>query len=434
MALSHLRRTATAAALVTATAALAVPTLYAGPASATDRATTSLSIRAVHPAVKPGDSDRITGALAVSGPATAAGRTVTLEARPKGTTGFTPVAEATAGDHGGIRSSVTPDVTMRYRWHYAGDTDARPSLSGVATVRVRTPQLPAHRLATSLSIRAVHHVIGTGGVDVIRGRLLAGRVSLPHRRVILISRTADDATWSFDGVHRTRHLGVVTFRVVPAADTAYRLVFLGTRLLQPSRSAVVRVITRPDVAISASPQRIVKGDSTTVTGAVTDDGAPVSGATVKLLARRVGSTRDLHVIGIGTTADDGTVAFIESPAASMVYRLHLVRSAGLPGALSDRVRVWVAYPTSLSIRGRAHDSTFTISGLLRGHGHALAHRIITLQEQPSGSATWTDAGKAKTGRKGGVRFDQPLTPGTGYRLAYAGGPRFAPSLSGTVVS
>jgi hypothetical protein len=434
MALSHLRRTATAAALVTATAALAVPTLYAGTASATDRATTSLSIRAVHPAVKPGDSDRIAGALAVSGPATAAGRTVTLEARPKGTTGFTPVAEATAGDRGGIRASVTPDVTTRYRWHYAGDTDARPSTSGVATVRVRTPQHRGHRLATSLSIRAVRHLVRTGSVDVIRGRLRAGRIPLRGRRVVLDSRTADQTTWTFDGVHRTHRRGVVAFRVEPATDTAYRLVFLGTPLLRPARSAVVRVITRPDVAIAASPQSIVKGESTTVTGTVTDDGAPVAGATVKLLARRAGSTRHLHVIGTGTTADDGTVAFTESPPAPTVYRLRLVASTGRPGAFSDRVRVWVRYPTSLSIRGRAHDTTFTISGLLRGHGHTLAHRTVILQEQPSGSATWTDAGTAKTGSQGGVRFDQPLTPGTGYRLAYAGGRRFAPSLSGTVVS
>ena len=350
-----------------------------------------------------------------------------------GTTDFTPVAEATAGDHGGLRTTVTPDVTTRYRWDYAGDTDARPSLSGVATVRVRTPHHPAGRLATSLSIRAVHHLVGPTGVDVVRGRLRAGRIPLPHRRVILVSRTADTG-WTFDGVHRTRRLGIVAFRVDPVADTAYRLVFLGTRLLQPARSAVVRVLIRPDVAIAASPRTIVKGDSTTVTGTVTDAGTPVAGATVKLLARRVGSTRDLHVVGVGTTADDGTVSFIDTPAAPMVYRLHLVRSTGLPGALSDRIRVWVRFPTSLSIRGRAHEATFTISGLLRGDGQPLARRAVTLQEQSSGSATWTDAGTAKTGARGVVRFDEPLTPGTGYRLAYAGGPRFAPSLSGTVVS
>lgn len=434
MALSHLRRTATAAALLTAGAALVVPALSAGPASAADRASTSLSIRVVHPAVAPGASDTVTGALAVSGAATAAGRTVTLEARPSGATDFTPVAESIAGDHGGVRASVTPDVTTRYRWEYAGDSDARPSVSGVATIRVRTPQHPAQRLATSLSIRAVHRLVGTDGTDVVRGRLRAGHVPLRGRRVILVSRAADATGWTFDGVHRTRRLGVVAFRVAPTADTRYRLVFLGTALLQPARSAAVRVLTRPDVAIAAAPQSIVKGGTTTVTGTVTDDGTPVAGATVRLLARRVGTTRDLHVVATGTTADDGTVAFDETPAAPTVYRLHLVASAGLPGALSDATRVRVLLPTSLSIRGRAHDTTFHVSGQLRGGGNALAHRLVTLQEQAPGSATWTDDATARTGGRGVVRFDQPLTPGTGYRLAYAGGPRFAPSTSGTVVS
>jgi hypothetical protein len=432
MALSQLRRTASAAALVTATTALAIPTV--GPASATDRATTSLAIRAVHPAVEPGHSDTVTGALAVTGAESAAGRTVTLEARPVGSTGFTPVAESVAGDRGGVRASVTPDVTTRYRWDYAGDADTRPSVSGVATVRVRTPQHPGHRLPTSLSIRAVHRLVGAAGLDVVRGRLRAGRVPLRGRRVVLVSRTPADTGWTFDGVHRTRRLGVVAFRVEPATDTAYRLVFLGTPLLQPARSATVRVLTRPTVTIAASPQSVDQGEPTIITGTATDDGTPVAGGTVDLLARRVGSTRDLHVVATGTTAADGTIAFTDTPAVPTAYRLHLIGATGQPGALSDRTRVWVRYLTSLSIRGRAHEATFHVTGLLRGHGGALAHRPVTLQGQAAGSATWTDLETGKTGALGVVRFQQPLVPGTGYRLAYAGGPRFAPSLSGTVVS
>ena len=62
---------------------------------------------------------------------------------------FTPVGDAVAGDRGGVREAVTPEVTTRYRWHYAGDTDARPSNSGVVRVRVRTPQHPPFRINTS---------------------------------------------------------------------------------------------------------------------------------------------------------------------------------------------------------------------------------------------------------------------------------------------
>ncbi len=251
--------------------------------------------------------------------------------------------------------------------------------------------------------------------------------------MILVSRTSDAGSWTFEGVHRTRRHGAVAFRVEPTTRTAYRLVFLGTPLLQPATSGIVRVVARPALTIAAIPQRIDRGEPTTVSGTVTDEGAAVAGGTVKLVAGPVGS-RHMHVVGTSTTADDGTVSFTDTPRRSTVYRLRLMRSTGLPGAVSDRARVWVRTPTSLSIRGKQIGTDFAVSGVLRGGGHPLAHRTVTLLEQASGSATWTEAGTDRTNRAGLARFRQPQVPGTGYRLAYAGGPRFAPSSSGTVVS
>ena len=433
MSLSALRRTAAGAAVL-ATAAAGVATMPALHASAdTGLAATSLSIRAERGAVRPGGSDTIAGALAVGGSGSAAGRTVTLEARPMGSDEFVPVGDTTARTHGGLRAAVTPDVTTRYRWHYAGDTDARPSVSGVVSVRVRTPQHPGHRINTSLSIRAVHRVESLGGTDLVRGRLLARHVPLRHRPVLLVSRAGGSTSWTFEGVHRTHRRGVVAFQVEPAADTAYRLVFLGTPLLQPATSGVVRVVSRPDVTIAATPDRIAKGESTTVSGTVTEAGAAVAGATVKLLARPVGS-HHVHLVGSATTAADGTVSLTDAPNRSTVYRLRLVHSTGLPGALSAGVRVQVQRPSSLSIRGRATGTDFVVSGLLKGGGHPLGHRTVTLLVQEPGSATWTEAGTDLTDKLGVARFHEPTAPGTGYRLAYAGGPRFAASTSGTVVS
>ena len=433
MSLSALRRTAAGAAVL-ATAAAGVVALPALHASAdTGVASTSLSIRAVHGAVRPGGTDTIAGSLAVAGSGSAAGRTVTLEARPMGSDDFVPVGDAIARTHGGLRESVTPEVTTRYRWHYAGDTDARQSYSGVVRGRVRTPHHHVHRINTSLSIRAVHHVEKPGGTDLVRGRLLAGHVALRHRPVLLVSRTGDSTSWTFEAVHRTHRLGNVAFRVEPAADTAYRLVFLGTPLLQPATSGVVRVVSRPDLTITATPERIAKGESTTVSGTVTDEGVPVAGGTVKLFARPVGS-HHAHLVGTSTTAADGTVSFIDAPNRSTAYRLRLVHTTGIPGAFSHPTRVWVQHPSSLSIRGRASATDFVVSGLLKGGGHPLAHRTVTLLEQAPGTDTWTEAGTDVTNKLGVARFHEPTAPGTGYRLAYAGGSRFAASTSGTVVS
>jgi hypothetical protein len=425
----------TVAAVATAAGLAAVPVLHADAATndGTGQAATSLSIRAVRNAIRPGGTDTVTGALVVKGAGTSAGRTVTLLARPMGAGAFTPVGTATARDHGGLGLRVMPGVTTAYRWSYAGESDARPSHSGVVRIRVRTPQHHAHRINTSLSVRAVHHRVRLNGADVVRGRLRAGRVPLPHRRVVLVSRTADTHGWTFEGVHRTRRLGVVAFRVEPAADTAYRLVFLGTPLLQPARSGIVRVVTRPDMTLTADPRRIDPGESTTLSGTATDGAAPVAGATVKLLARRAGA-HHVHLVATGTTAADGTVSFTDTPARTTSYRLRLVHADGTPGALSDAARVVVRMHSSLSIRGRATETDFVVSGVLRGGGHLLRGRKVTLQAQAAGSADWTDAGARRTNRHGVVRFHEPQAPGTGYRLAYAGGPRFAPSTSGTVVS
>ena len=131
MSLTALRRTAAGAAVL-ATAVPASPPCRRCTRPPTPAwPPTSITIRAVHGAVRPGGTDTITGALIVAGSGSAAGRTVTLEARPMGADDFVPVGDAIAADRGGLRESVTPDVTTRYRWHYAGDTDARPSYSGV---------------------------------------------------------------------------------------------------------------------------------------------------------------------------------------------------------------------------------------------------------------------------------------------------------------
>ena len=286
MSLTALRRTT--AAVVAVAAGVGVAALPTFHADATAPAATSLSIRTAHAAVRPGGSDRVTGDLGVRGPATPAGRVVTLEARPTGTDSFTPVGTATARTHGGLTLKVMPAVTTRYRWHYAGDTDARPSVSGVATIRVRTPQHPPTRIRTSLSIRAVHRVVRPDGSDVVRGHLRAGRVALAHRHVLLVSHVAGADGWTFEGVHWTRHDGGVAFRVDPSEKTAYRLVFLGTPLLRPARSAVVRVLDRPDVSIAADPAQLTRGESTTISGVASDQGTPIAGATVKLLARKAG--------------------------------------------------------------------------------------------------------------------------------------------------
>jgi hypothetical protein len=265
------------------------------------------------------------------------------------------------------------------------------------------------------------------------GTLRAGRIGLRHRPVVLVSRPVGGGTWTFVGSHLTGRRGHIAFGVHPTGDTAYKLVFLGTALLRPSHSGIVRVLTRPTVTISADPTQLTRGASTTISGTASDEGTPISGATVTLLGRRAGTTH-ATVLATGTTAADGSVSFTATPGGTTYYRLHLLASTGVRAALSPAARVTVQRRTSLSIRGRATSTDYVVSGVLLGGGHPLAHRTVTLYTQAPGSPDWTVAGTSSTNRNGLVRFHEPTAPGTGYRLGYAGGPRFAPSSSGTVVS
>ncbi len=65
---------------------------------------------------------------------------------------------------------------------------------------------------------------------------------------------------------------------------------------------------------------------------------------MRLLAKRAGTTRDLHLVATGTTAADGSVSFTDTPHASLVYRLRLVAGTGYPGAVSERAVVVVRTP------------------------------------------------------------------------------------------
>lgn len=340
MAPSSLRRVAGLAIVAAAAGLVVTPPTQAAPST---RAVTSISIRVVDPTVRPGHSGRVDGHLVIRGDAIREGRTVTLEAKPLGSTGFLPVAESLTAARGGLTATVTPEVTTRYRWRYAGDTDTRPSHSGVATIRVRTGTgHHPHRINTSLSVRAVHRATTDGIVDVVRGRLRAGRVSLGHRPVMLLGRTDAGAGWTFEGTALTDRKGVVRFDADPATDTAYRLAFLGTALLQPARSGVVRVVARPDVAIAADPTAITRGDATTITGTVTVEGSPAAGVTVKLWRVRAGHPRSHRVIGTAVTADDGTAVFTDSPKRTSGYQLRALPGSGSHAALSPVLRVTVS--------------------------------------------------------------------------------------------
>ena len=183
-------------------AAVAVSTAVVGTVTEPSHATESARVAesTMRSGRRPRGSSRETqvrGGLHIRGAAEAAGRTVTLEARPEGGTAFSPVGTSVAGPRGGVSLDVQPTVTTRYRWTYAGAEDARPSRSGIARVVIVEDQNHRHRIQTSLSIRAARS--WAGRKRPVRGRLRTHGIGLRHRTVSLLSRAVGQPTWQVIG-------------------------------------------------------------------------------------------------------------------------------------------------------------------------------------------------------------------------------------------
>lgn len=393
-------------------------------------AATTLSIRALQSAVQPGGTGAIAGNLQVAG-GSPEGRTVDLEARQQGEDAFTPIGTVIADEEGKLRLTVQPAVTTRYRWRYAGDVDARSRVSGVATVRVRTPQHAAHRRATTLSAVAVSGVVVAGGKDVVRGQLRWAEKRLARRQVVLLARPVGQKSWRFRTSHRTRGMGRVAFAVRPRTSTEYRLAFAGTSVFRPSTSAVVTVDVRPTLTITAAPSRVDPGGSTTLSGTIAHAGSPVAGATIQLLSRPVVQGSTWTVEATAPSAADGSVAFSARPESVTRYRLRAQPVGGLPRGVSRVVEVQVRAASSLTIVGEHLAGGFVVSGRLTAAGKPVIDASVTLQSFDGAAQSWDTVTSAQTGATGKVSFNRASAPGTGYRLVYAGD-RFATATSATV--
>src|SRR3954470_15569849 len=106
------RRHTSVLTLVVAAAAVstAVVGTITAPAHATQVHESTLSIRVPHPRIEAGDTTRVLGDLHIRGAQDPSGRTVTLEAKPQGATGFTALGTSVSGARGGVSLAVAPTV------------------------------------------------------------------------------------------------------------------------------------------------------------------------------------------------------------------------------------------------------------------------------------------------------------------------------------
>jgi hypothetical protein len=318
---------------VTTATALAAGTMAA---AAADKAQTSLSIRSAKSDVRPGNADRISGALIANGRGPLAGKTVALKARPSDANSFQTVDTATTGDNGRVVFVVHPGETTRYVLVFTGDDNDQRARSGVVRVAV------TKRAPTTLSIRLAQRVIQPGDSDTIRGDLRSEHHGLANRRIVLQSRVPG-AHWSRAAVARTGEHGFVQFLVTPADTTRYRLVFHGNDRRQPTRSGVVTVhVQQPSsLSIRLALGEVSEGESDVISGGLQGDGHGLRGRLVHLMERPTGTTTWTEVDSARTNKN-GHVAFtVTPPAGQDDYQLAFAGGPNFAACQSGVVTVTV---------------------------------------------------------------------------------------------
>jgi hypothetical protein len=198
------------------------------------RIPTTLTLVAASMSIEPGSSDVLTGKLTTSsGPI--AGRTVTLQSKPSGSSTWSNATSATTDSNGAITFTVTPAQTTAYRLVHSATATLTAAQSQPVTVIVRK--------ASSLSIRAATGSVAPGGSDTISGTLLGqGGAALGGRTVSLMGRSAGSTDpFTLITTATTDAHGFVSFTVTPASSTDYELVFNGGDEYDGCHSGVVTV-------------------------------------------------------------------------------------------------------------------------------------------------------------------------------------------------
>jgi 5-hydroxyisourate hydrolase-like protein (transthyretin family) len=313
---------------------------------------------------------------------------------------------------------------------------AGASASSAASAGHHYRHHPRARSSTSLGIHVARHVIGNGDSDRIVGRLTHRHHGLPRRTLVLESKQPKTTTWTVVARRVTHRHGRASFIVTPPATTRYRLVFFGGPALRPSHSRGRTIFVRDQrLTIAVTPRSIDAGQSATVSGVLTDMGSPEPGEAVTLLAKKARSHGKFAAAGTAVTGTDGSVSFPVMPTTSTRYRLKELATSANQAAASRVATLTVRSPSSLSIRARQARTREVISGDLRGGGHGLPGRRVTLQSRPTGGTTWTAVKTHRTGRHGSIRFRVAIpTASTDYRLVFAGGRAFDASSSGVVTA
>lgn len=360
------------------------------------------------------------------------GRTVHLASSPPGSTTWTRVASATTSSTGAYAVSLPVSAAARYRARFAGDTSYATSTSAVATVDPRVP--------TTLSLASSSNDVLAGSTVTLSGAL-SGTGPLGGAPVTLQSQLPGSTTWT--PVQSATTAADGTFSVPLAAKTsaAYRVVYAGSAAYAPATSptqavTVSRAPTSASLSLSNSAPYL--GTRVTLSGVLSDGTLPVAGRTVTVLGRAAGGTT-WTTVGTATTDGAGHYAVATTVTGAETYRTDFAGDELFLPASSPTRDTTITPPaaTVLTLRSPVshlrRGATTTLSGkLLTTDGAALAGRRVVLWKRLVGTSSWYRVTHMVTAANGGWSIGVVPPRSAYFRVAWAGGLRYAAARSAAV--
>ncbi|MBA2953391.1 hypothetical protein GON03_03630 [Nocardioides sp. MAH-18] len=273
------------------------------------RSPTSMSIRAVKPAVLPGAATTLRGRLRGEPQAGLGHRRVVLLAKSAGA-GVWQFHYARRTDRAGqVHFLIRPRTHTQYRFTFAGTAAYRPTRSGVVDVQMRPVVTIA---ADPVLLDPGESTSITGTVTAETGPLVGATVDLLAREV------GSGASWLMVASTTTAADGSVSLLAAPTVTTAYRLRSNATGDVPAGRSGSVRVAIRSASALAIRGATAPEGF--VITGRLVADADPVRNAEVTLQTYDATTATWRDVVS-GLTNARGRVRFVRPITPGASYRL-----------------------------------------------------------------------------------------------------------------
>lgn len=188
-----------------------------------------------------GDLVHFAGTLTkITPPAPVAARSVSLWARPDGSTTWSQVATGATGSSGGYDLTATASRTADYQVRWLGDTTYAPTVS--PTVRVTTPTVLS---PTRLSLAMAGPAPRKGAALTLYGHVVSGSTGLAPVPLRYYKRAVDGTTWIYVGSSTSvAPTGWHSIVVHPKITRVWKVVFAGNDVYAGNRSWYLTVRPR----------------------------------------------------------------------------------------------------------------------------------------------------------------------------------------------